>query len=461
MQLEHILQAHGLVGRGGQSKSLPTIQNFRGSSNDLGTEIILNWDNPTVIEFQKVQIFMSDTDISNLTYNELILNGNMIVNAKVTTHTVTGLKHNDTRYFKAFGLFNVLGEEKVSTGVSLTVTTKDIVPPDTITNFSAEEDDKQVTLTWTNPSSSDFSKVKILYKQGSYPTSPNDGMVAYEGSGNTVIVTGLTNDVEYYFRAFTYDTSGNINDNTNNQQIVAIPSGADDKSGSPGNKKLIAGDMQEGFFGEVSSSELITGDALASLVGISQGTSQHSTAGWLKFAWKGKILFIAKKPIRKSISWDAINTAKCVYGDSGDKRVEIGGLTYKVRLMRALEPSNNPKTVASDDRGTINHYSEWNRLMCQIHEQAIDKSWDYPNNIEDDIGILRHNLGSGSQGMYSDSDLLLRGLGTGMASWCQEMGKSTSDRLLRGWYGVSYSETWSSSSDNSAYGWRPVLELVE
>lgn len=460
MQLEHILQAHGLIGRGGQSKPLPTIQNFRGSSNDLGTEIILNWDNPTVIEFQKVQIFMSDTDISNLSYDELILNGNMIVNAKVTTHTVTGLKHNDTRYFKAFGLFNILGEEKVSTGVSLTVTTKDIVPPDTITNFSAKEDDKQVTLTWTNPSNSDFSKVKILYKQGSYPTSPNDGMVAYEGSGNTVTVTGLTNDIEYYFRAFTYDTSGNINDNTNNQQIIAIPSDRDDKSGSPGNKNLIAGDMQEGFFGEVSSSELITGDALASQVGISQGNSQHSTAGWLKFAWKGKILFIAKKPIRNSISWDAINTAKCVYGDSGDKTVEIGGLTYKVRLMRALEPSNDPKTTVSASSGTVNHYSEWNRLMCQIHEQAIDKSWDYPNNIENDIGILEHNLGSGRQGMYSNADLEVKSV-NGSASWCQEMGTFTFNRLHRGNAGVSYSNDNTSSGKYSQYVWRPVLELVE
>ena len=223
MQLEHILQAHGLIGRGGQSKPLPTIQNFRGSSNDLGTEIILNWDNPIVIEFQKVQIFMSDTDISNLTYEELVLNGNMIVNAKVSTHTITGLKHNDTRYFKAFGVFTVLGEEKVSSGVRLTVTTKDIIPPATITDFSAKEDNGQVTLTWANPIDSDFSKVKILYKQGSYPSSPSDGMVAYEGSGNTVTITGLTNDVEYYFRAFTYDTSGNINDSTDNQQIKATP----------------------------------------------------------------------------------------------------------------------------------------------------------------------------------------------------------------------------------------------
>ena len=108
--------------------------------------------------------------------------------------------------------------------------------------------------------------------------------------------------------------------------------------GTPGSAKLIAGDGEEGFFGEVPASELITGDALASECGISQGTSINSTAGWLKFAYKGEIQFVAKKPIRCSISWKAINTAKCVYGDSGDKTVVIGGKTYKVTLMRAFVP---------------------------------------------------------------------------------------------------------------------------
>ena len=217
--------------------------------------------------------------------------------------------------------------------------------------------------------------------------------------------------------------------------------------------------MEEGFFGEVSASDLITGDALASQVGISQGTSQHSTAGWLKFAYKGKVQFVAKKPIRHSISWDAINTAKCVYGDSGDKTVTIGGMTYKVRLLRALEPSNDPKTVASANSGAVNHGSEWNRLMCQIHEQAIDKSWDYPDNIENDIGILEHNLGNGAQGMYNDADLVVKS-GDGRLSWCQEIGTSTSYHLYRGNVGVSYSHGSSSSGANSGCGWRPVLGFL-
>lgn len=232
----------------------------------------------------------------------------------------------------------------------------------------------------------------------------------------------------------------------------------DDLLGSPGSPYLISGTMQEGFFGEVAASELITGDALASACGISEGISQHSTAGWLKFAYKGEILFVAKKPIRHSISWDTINTAKCVYGDSGDKTVVIGGKTYKVRLMRALEPSNNPKTTASANSGTVNHHSEWNRLMCQIHEEAVNGSWDYPDNIESDIGILEHSLGSGSQGMYSDADLNLI-VGSGY-SWCQEMGTGTARRLIRGSGGVSHSNYNTSSTAYPTSTWRPVLVLV-
>ncbi len=243
---------------------------------------------------------------------------------------------------------------------------------------------------------------------------------------------------------------------------VRIGSGSrhDDKWGAPGNLDLIAGTMEEGFFGEVPASELITGDALASLAGISTGISINSTAGWLKFAYKGEIQFVAKKPLKRAISWNAINTAKCVYGDSGDKTVAIGGLTYKVTLMRALEPSNDPKTVASANSGEVNHGSEWNRLMCQIHENVINGSWYAPNNIENDIGILEHSLGNGTNGMYSNADLGV-GSGDGRGSWCQERSTEKSSRLVRGTTGVSYSGYSTSSRDDSAYGWRPVLRLVK
>ena len=64
----------------------------------------------------------------------------------------------------------------------------------------------------------------------------------------------------------------------------------------------------------------------------------------------------------------------------GDKTVVIDGKAYKVTLIRVSEPTNDPKTIASKVSGEVNHGSEWNRLMCQIHEQALSKSWDYPGN---------------------------------------------------------------------------------
>lgn len=236
----------------------------------------------------------------------------------------------------------------------------------------------------------------------------------------------------------------------------------------PGPATLIAGTMQAGFFGEVSASELIAGDALATQCGISQGTGQNSTAGWLKFAWQNKILFVAKKPIRNSISWDAINTAKCVYGNSGDKQIVIDGLTYKVRLLRGADLKFNPKTPIKDQSGGGNGYngaicynSEWNRLMLPIHQEAISKNWAYPDNVESDIPVWAHSLGNGTQSRYTDEDLLTKSdYGSGSYSWCQEMAESTASRVPRGYYGVSYSYSYTSSITNSLRGWRPCLEFV-
>ena len=85
-----------------------------------------------------------------------------------------------------------------------------------------------------------------------------------------------------------------------------------------GRDTLFAGDEQCGFFGEVTVEELFgTGkDAgeLITTVGITQGINQNLTENWLKFAWKGKILFYPKKSIRHSISWDHIYAEGAVYG---------------------------------------------------------------------------------------------------------------------------------------------------
>ena len=212
----------------------------------------------------------------------------------------------------------------------------------------------------------------------------------------------------------------------------------------PGATTPIAGDVNYGFFGEVYCEDLINGEYLATRLRLTGGTAQHTDAPWLKFTLDGKTLFVAKKTLRHSISWDQINNVDAVYGC---RTIDIKGHTYKVRLLKT--GTEDPMSSTS---GTVLHGSEWNRLMLPIHEKAKGGSWAYPNNVKD---------GTPYWGIdYTDEDLLTHNsFGNGSYSWCQES-SSSSHRLFRGNYGVSYSFGNSSSSAHALSGWRPVLELV-
>lgn len=216
----------------------------------------------------------------------------------------------------------------------------------------------------------------------------------------------------------------------------------DDNSGSAGSNMLIAGTMQQGYFGTVLASELWTGTQLSSAVGISQGTIQFDDTPWLKFALDGKILFRPMKAFRRSISWDAINTAGCVFGT---KTVAKNGLTYKVRLMKTGGVDPMAGYNGSHVRG-----HEWNRLMLPIHIQAKDESWAYPSNVERDVPYWGID--------FTDGDLHTHNsFGNGTYVWCQET--YAYNRLIRGYNGVSFSGSDPPQGVLIGYGWAPVLEL--
>ena len=208
------------------------------------------------------------------------------------------------------------------------------------------------------------------------------------------------------------------------EQILAKLTIGDDFSGSPGRTFLLAGDMDSGYFGLVSAGELISGTALASSIGLSNGAAFNSDAGWFKFAFRKKILFVAKKPMRHTISWDHIDAVGAVFGAA---TVTIGGLTYKVRLLTG--GNNDPASEAG---------GEWDELIYGIHgSQPPD--WDN----------------------YTDAGIGVGGTLDGRYNWCQETSSSNSAyRVNRGGSGVAYFGTNSVASASARYGWRPVLELV-
>jgi hypothetical protein len=178
---------------------------------------------------------------------------------------------------------------------------------------------------------------------------------------------------------------------------------------APGNQTVIAGDSTYGFFGEVSTNDLITGDGLCSLINLTAGTSQYSTEPWLKFVLDSRILYVAKKTIRYNLSWDNINAAGAVWGD---KIILLNGIKYAVRLISSVE---------------------WNKLMYPIHVSY--STW----------------------ASYSDADLNVA-VGNGRATWTST--PSGSYRVTRGFGSLSGSSSDSPSGVGTICGFRPVLEIL-
>ena len=206
------------------------------------------------------------------------------------------------------------------------------------------------------------------------------------------------------------------------------------------------------FLGEVPTTDFINGVDLATQIGLTTGTAQHTDSPWLHFELDGVELYVAKKTYRHSLSWNHIHAAGAVFGT---KTVEIKGKTYKVRLLKSVATGDS-YTGANSVFDPIQAYgSEWNRLMYPIHSGEHTNA----NNPSPRSG---EGIRFGTLAKYTDADLLLHHtVGSGNRSWCQEsVSSSTGSRVYRGYNGVSYL-VWSTASNVHARGgWRPVLELV-
>lgn len=222
----------------------------------------------------------------------------------------------------------------------------------------------------------------------------------------------------------------------------------------PGPQELIAGNPGAGFYGEVPVSELITGNLLAVEIGLTNGTAQYSDEPWLKFALDGKTLYVAKKPFRNRVAWDQIHAQGAVYGD---RTIDINDESFKVRLLKGASSDPAINTTGYDPEAS--HRSEWNRLLYPLIPN--------PSNAESipSFPVSGEGLTFGSWANYTEADLVVHSTGgNGRRSWCQE--SRGSNRVTRGYNGVSYLDFTTSSlsgagsGTRSSVGWRPVLELI-
>ncbi len=205
----------------------------------------------------------------------------------------------------------------------------------------------------------------------------------------------------------------------------------------------------KGFFGEVTGSELITMSSLTSQLGVTQGTAQNLDTPWLKFWLDGRILFVAKKNIRHSISYNHLRDKGII---DGSKIITINGLQYRVGLLGGID-DDYTSAVTSVVNAPYATRSEWTRLMY---------------NIASDVGI---NASYHKQGQIGDNwaeypqddtaDGLNISVGKGNYSWCKELNPANAAQAVYRGHSVARVYPFISSYTFSDFGWRPRLELVQ
>lgn len=124
-------------------------------------------------------------------------------------------------------------ENQAETGDQQFITLKapDITPPLNVSDFTAMPGNKEITLSWKNPTDNDFRGVRIIRSEEMYPSSPFEGEYIYEGDGISFVDKGLENGKRYYYTAFSYDDSGNFSSGAitfatpseKPEEIISIP----------------------------------------------------------------------------------------------------------------------------------------------------------------------------------------------------------------------------------------------
>lgn len=188
----------------------------------------------------------------------------------------------------------------------------------------------------------------------------------------------------------------------------------------PGPSSLAAGTTSLGYYGQVAAADFVSSVDLASRLNMSVGTPIANSETWLKFAYKGKTLFISKQCVRNFISPQQLDDNNLTLGN---RTITINGRSYYIRVIRG--GSTTPGTG-----------SEWNDLIYRV-------------SVNDPTSTF--------WAKFTDAELRI-GTTAGCTTWCMET--PMVNRVYRGYNGLTPWATGALGSSTTTTGWRPVLELM-
>ena len=105
-----------------------------------------------------------------------------------------------------------------------------MMAPGNVTNVRISTKDGKIVIKWKDPNNvvvddtivSAWKGTKVVYKEGSYPEDPTDGVVITDNlvrdrfAEDGLVISGLTNGTTYYIRLFPYAITGEVNTSDDN-----------------------------------------------------------------------------------------------------------------------------------------------------------------------------------------------------------------------------------------------------
>lgn len=342
----------------------------------------------------------------------------------------------------------------------------------------------QITLNWTNRNTGEDG-IRIYRAEAPLNPAALPAPLATLPPGSTTYndataVQGVT----YYYRTEVFKGA----DKALSLKDIVILGKA---TIGPGPQALLQGTPLMGFYGETTGSDLLTYPELISLVEMSGvGSVMGNIHLWLKFAYKGKVLFVAKQGISNSMSWLQLYNKGLVYGVDGfgtdlpagvagvsqNKIITVKGNEYRVRLLKGLPGSSGTITSFASNLNDVTEDltgSEWNDLMYRISARS-DLRFGPP--MADrfrsvDVGISQNY--SGTNGIYTPTFCQERAGGAAATQIVVRGGRSKQYAGYPYYMGAGSAMEHNLTSISKPIGyldvtvatsfyacWRPVLELL-
>jgi hypothetical protein len=166
-----------------------------------------------------------------------------------------------------------------------------------------------IKIDWSDPNSADDYTIYRSVTPIADAALPASLAVVPGGTLTYTDNTAVRNQVYYYRVASRKGTEVAL---TPNKVLAYMP------YTGPGPQALLRGDWNFGYFGKMPMSDLFSTQECKNFVGtIVAGNTENTAAdlGWLKFVYKGKILFIASQALYSNINWELLYRAGVIYGN--------------------------------------------------------------------------------------------------------------------------------------------------